>query len=369
MILSEPFTPPAAGAVAVGIGRLTLDVIVRSGGESVPARCQAGGTCGNVLANLAYLGWQAYPLMDLGDDDPGTRFVSDMQRWGVQLDLVRRIRGERTPVIIHYIRYGDGEAVHSYSSRCPFCGERLRYYEPVPTESVRQRLPLVPAARVIFFDRDSEGALLLARQCAEQGAVVVFEPNYAGKETLFPQAVGLAHILKYARDKLPDLEEREDLSGPLLLIETQGAEGLRYRDRRHGPGAWRHLPAVPAPVVRDAGGSGDWCTAGLLHRLGQEGLTGLLAAPPDDVREALRFGQALAAWGCAFEGARGAVYHGDRSALVQGVNRLSAGGSVVASAVPALPAGGSAFEEAGAFCPRCGGEKTTEFAQVRPVSR
>ncbi len=285
MISAEPFTPPAAGSIAVGIGRLTLDVIVRSGGEPLPARCQAGGTCGNVLANLAYLGWQAYPLMDLGDDDPGTRFTHDMQRWGVQLDLVRRIPGEQTPVIIHHIRYGDGEAAHSYSSRCPFCGERLRYYEPVPTESVRQRLPNVPAARVVFFDRDSEGALQLARHCAAQGAVVVFEPNYAGKETLFPQAVGLAHILKYARDKLPDLEEREDLSRPVLLIETLGAEGLRYRDRRHGPGEWQHLPAVPAPVVRDAGGSGDWCTAGLLHRLGENGLAGLLAASPDDVRE------------------------------------------------------------------------------------
>ncbi len=256
-----------------------------------------------MLANLAYLGWQAYPLTDLGDDDPGRRFTADLERWGVRMDLVRRLPGEQTPVIIHHIRYGDEGAVHSFSSRCPFCRQHLRYYEPLPTESVRERLPTVPPSRAFFFDRDSEGAVLLAEHCAEQGALVVFEPNYAGKETLFPQALRLAHVLKYSRDRLPKLEKQFDLDGPLLLIETQGAQGLRYRDRRDGPGEWQHLPALPAVVVRDAGGSGDWCTAGFLHRLGQAGLSGFLTASPEDVREALRFGQAQAAWGCGFEGA------------------------------------------------------------------
>src|SRR4051812_3650159 len=96
---SDLFAPP--DAAVVGTGRLTLDVIVRDGD---PARSQAGGTCGNVLANLACLGWRAIPLTDLGDDDPGQRFCDDLVRWGASLDLVRRVAGQQTPVIIHHVR-------------------------------------------------------------------------------------------------------------------------------------------------------------------------------------------------------------------------------------------------------------------------
>jgi fructokinase len=343
MNLADPFAPPAADAVVVGAGRLTLDVIVRDPGGGAPL-AQAGGTCGNVLCNLATLGWQAYPLMDLGDDDPGRRFLADLARWGVRPDLVRRLAGEQTPVIVHHVRTTDAGAVHSYSSRCPSCGARLRYYEPVPLASVEERLPRVPAARAFFFDRDSPGTLLLARRLAAQGALVVFEPNYAGPETAFQEAVETAHVLKFSADKLPDLGGRFSLAAPLLLVETHGADGLRYRDQRGG-GDWQHLPALPAPQVRDAGGSGDWCTAGLIHRLGQQGLAGFRAAPPEAWREALRFGQALAAWGCAFEGARGAVYHGARDDFVAAVRDLLAGRT------PALPPGPPTFEPAGAFCP------------------
>src|SRR4051794_20698222 len=121
---TDPFAP--TGAVAVGTGRLTLDVIVR---EGAPPRSQAGGTCGNVLANLAYLGWRAYPLTDLGDDDPGHRFRADLERWGARSDLLRHVSGEESPVIVHHIRDTEQGAVHSFSSRCPACGRRLRYYE------------------------------------------------------------------------------------------------------------------------------------------------------------------------------------------------------------------------------------------------
>jgi fructokinase len=362
MLPANPLTPPSAQAVVVGTGRLTLDVIIHEsaspaagggGGEPMAARSQAGGTCGNVLANLAYLGWQAYPLADLGDDDPGQRFTNDLARWGVHLDLIRHVSGEQTPVIIHYIREIQQGRSHSFSSRCPICGQRLRYHEPVYTEAVRERLPNVPDARVFFFDRDSQGAMLLARHCAGKGALIVFEPNYAGKETLFPQALQLAHVLKYSREKLPDLEAHYSLSPPGLIIETWGAEGLRYRDQRFGTGSWQHLPAVRVDAVRDAAGSGDWCTAGFIHRLGQEGLAGFRAASTDDLRDALRFGQALAALGCCFAGARGAAYACDRAAFTNAVTVLLQGGQ------PELPQGEPSFDLAGAFCPRCQGRSAS----------
>ncbi len=351
MSLPDPFVAPGADSVAVGIGRLTLDVIVR--GEEA-ARSQAGGTCGNVLADLACLGWQAYPLTDLGDDDPGRRFAADLARWGVYLDLLRFLPDQQTPVIVHHIRPSEQGAVHSFSSRCPFCDRRLRYYEPVPAESVQDRLPLVPTARALFFDRDSEGALLLARHCAARGALIVHEPNYVGPETLLPEALRVAHVLKFSREKLPGLAG-EALEGPSLLVETLGGEGLRYLDRRHGPGQWRHLPALPVAVVRDAGGSGDWATAGLIHLAGRRGAAGFQALSAEDLRSALQFGQALAAWNCAFEGARGGVYHVDRQHWQRDVRRLLAGERFD----PAEGAGPSTHDLAGSFCPGCAGVRSS----------
>jgi sugar/nucleoside kinase (ribokinase family) len=345
----DPFAAPGPDATAVGTGRLTLDVIVRTGAAP---RCQAGGTCGNVLANLAYLGWQAWPLADLGDDDPGDRFCRDLARCGARLDLVRRLPGEETPVIVHHIDQAPGgEAMHRFSSTCPICGHRLRYFEPVPTQGVLDRLPAVPDARAFFFDRDSEGAFLLARHCATKEALIVYEPNYAGREVRFEEALRLAHVFKCSREKLPGVIERLPAEGPSLLIETQGAGGLRFLDRRDGPGAWRHLPAFRVQQVRDAGGSGDWCTAGLIHLLGREGLAGFLAAGEEQVREALVFGQALGAWNCAFEGARGGAGAVSRGRFERDVKAILAGELLD----PGAHAGEAAHDLAGAFCRGCGG--------------
>jgi sugar/nucleoside kinase (ribokinase family) len=321
--------------VVVGAGRLTLDVLVRDGEPRELARAQAGGTCGNVLTNLACLGWDAYPLADVGHDEAGRRYRRDLERWGVRLDLVADCADQETPVIVHHLR--DGE--HSFSSRCPFCGYDLQYYEPVPLGRVEERLPRVPRADVFFFDRDSPGSLLLARHCRDQGALVVYEPNYAGPESQLDEALAVAHVLKFSRDKLGELAESGRLDGPELIIETLGGDGLRFLDRRVGE--WEHLPAYRVPVVRDAGGSGDWCTAGFLclNRVNRG----------EQYREALRYGMALGAWNCAFEGARGGLYHVDRQTMMRDVLRLAMGEVFD----PMDSAGRSTLDEAGAFCPGC----------------
>jgi fructokinase len=353
MLADRLFVPPSPPVGIVGTGRLTLDVIVTEGPDAPPPRSQAGGTCGNVLANLAYLGWLAHPLTCLGQDDPGLRFSHDLERWGARLDLIRYLPEVSSPVIIHRIRHLEsGQAVHSFSSRCPFCGQRLAGYEPVPRPIVEELLPLLPPAQVFFTDRDSEGSLLLARTLAERGAVIVFEPNYDGDRVLFPQMLQLCHILKYARQRLPGLADRWPFEDQLLVIETLGEAGLRYRHQRQGGRDWQELPALPVAVVRDAGGCGDWTTVGLIHVLGREGAEGLRRADPETVRQALRFGQALAAWNCAFEGARGGVYRVHREQMQRSVLDLMSG----AGGDPAAGVGAGDPPEAGRFCPRCGGQ-------------
>jgi fructokinase len=65
---------------------------------------------------------------------------------------------------------------------------------------------------------------------------------------------------------------------------------------------------LEVPEVWDTAGSGDWLTAGLLSRLAVRGRKGLRTASNGAIEQALTFGQALASWNCAFEGARGGMY-------------------------------------------------------------
>jgi fructokinase len=312
MTNDDPFMLPSRGtSIVLGTGLIALDILIPTG-EGALVGAWAGGTCGNVLTALAYLGWSAYPLARLGDE-PTAQFVcEDMGRWGVHLDHVTTDAEGSTPVIIQHIRRSpSGEALHSFSYRCPLCGAYLPDYRPVRANTVAQLLPQLPPANVFFFDRTPRGALQLARHCTEHGGLVVYEPSGVGDPGLFQQALSLAHIVKYSHERLSEARETiEEAAGPLLVVETLGRDGLRFRSRLAGRRRrkWVEVEAFPVKDVQDTAGAGDWCTAGLIHRLGQEGLAGFLRTNSSQLMEALEFGQALAAWNCLFEGARGGMY-------------------------------------------------------------
>ena len=88
-----------------------------------------------------------------------------------------------------------------------------------------------------------------------------------------------------------------------------GERGLMYRHRFGRESArWRHLGAIPVRSLRIRVGAGDWCTAGFIANATAGGQDGLRRAGARGVRDALRYGQTLAAWSCSFEGARGGMY-------------------------------------------------------------
>ena len=76
-----------------------------------------------------------------------------------------------------------------------------------------------------------------------------------------------------------------------------------------------HLKAIPAPRLADTCGAGDWCTAGLIAKAAIGGHNRFRRAGARAARAALRYGQALAAWNCGFEGARGGMYAVSRLAF------------------------------------------------------
>jgi sugar/nucleoside kinase (ribokinase family) len=317
-------TEPKAAISILGTGLLALDIVIDSDSQH-SSRLWAGGTLGNVLIILSYLGWRAYPVARLNGDTASKLVLRDLKRWGVQLDFIRQKPTADTPIIVHLIsRNRDGQPYHKYSWICPHCGAWLPTYKPVTDAAARQIAETIDQPQVFFFDRVSRSALTLAESCARKGALIVFEPSANGDVKLLPEAFAIAHIVKYASDRTGLFSQYLSGSNPLIEIETLGREGLRYRCRldNHKTREWQTLAAYPISNLKDAAGSGDWCTAGLLHCIGQRGLAGLKGLTDTKLRAALRLGQAMATWNCGFEGARGGMYMVDKTTFQYAINQI-----------------------------------------------
>ena len=310
-----------------GTGLIALDLVMGAEEDS-PVRNFAGGTCGNVLSIMGYLGWEAYPIARMNGDPASQRVRSDMRKWGVQLKFAGCAPTSHTPIIIQQIKRGrDGVPRHRFVWSCPHCGQWLPGYKAVTLNAVEKILPDLASASVFFMDRLSPAALVLAEEAAKKGALVFFEPSAKSDEKLLGQALKLTHVIKYADQRLDSLGKLIERSPSLRLeVQTLGEKGLRYRHRLAKQfTSWQQSDAIKAPVLADTCGSGDWCTAGILSMLAEDGLAGFVAAGAPGIREALRYGQAMAAWNCGFEGARGGMYAMDRKVVDRQITALLEG--------------------------------------------
>ena len=293
-----------------GTGLIALDLVIGPDSET-PVRCWAGGTCGNVLSILAWLGWDAYPVARMNDDMASEHVRRDLARWGVHLDWTTCAPTTHTPIVVQQIRRGrDGRPRHRFSWSCPRCGEWLPPFKAITIDAVERIRPALTDASAFFLDRLSRATLVLAAEASARGAVVVFEPSSKASDGLVAEAIALAHVIKYADDRLAGIRGvMEDSSATLLEVQTCGEQGFKYRHRLgRGLTGWMHLKAVPVPRVADTCGAGDWCTAGLIAKAAVGGQEGLRRTGARGIRAALRYGQTLAAWNCNFEGARGGMY-------------------------------------------------------------
>lgn len=298
-------TPP----IIVGTGLITLDVIINQQNDAGP-QILAGGTCGNVLAILAFLGWDSYPVARLNDDVFASKLIADLKKWKVKTDFINLPPTVDAPIIVQKLKKNSkGESYHKFSWTCPKCGAWLPSYKPVLAQTIREISHQFPTPQVFFFDRVSRSALLQAEKFSSEGAIVFFEPSGVSDDRLFKEALGLAHVVKYAQDRGASFKDMIALARPLVEIETLGSTGLRYRTSLgfSSTRQWNFLPAF-ITTVSDAAGAGDWCTAGIIHSLAKEGYSSLNRISHKDFCEALRLGQVMASWTCRFEGPRGGMY-------------------------------------------------------------
>ncbi len=248
-----------------------------------PVAAEAGGTCGNVLARLAALGWNARPQIKLWDGDGGRKLAESLAARGCDCRYV------------------------TFSEKGGFCGLRVthRYdqltglrkrsistfgpkgrFGAVRELRVRDEVPEFLASveetpQVYFFDRPMAGPRALAEEFGRRGAMVVYECEGLSDPAAVAKAVRAAHIIKFSDENVPDVGFCAEFPDK-LFIQTLGSEGIRFS--LYGA-PWVHIPAaVPPGEVVDTEGCGDAVTAVLIDKLGRNYASNLTAP---QVREAL----------------------------------------------------------------------------------
>jgi sugar/nucleoside kinase (ribokinase family) len=295
----------AKGTVIAGTGFIPLDIVYR---DDAPKRMRAttGGTCGNVLAILAFLGWDSYPIARHDQSAIAQTIQDDLKPWAVHHDFLHIEPTVLPPVVVQRIfAKPRGGKTHSFLWTCPGCGAPLPTYKPVLASRVPEVVARLPKVKAFFFDRVSRAALSLARAASEAGSVVIFEPSMIGEPRLFTEALSICDVLKYSQERITNVNELRGKANPLVEIETLGSAGLRYR---FGKRRWVEMSAYALRQPVDTSGAGDWLTAGLVHKLCQHGRLGLDKVTENQVQGAIKLGQAMATWNCQFQGARGAMY-------------------------------------------------------------
>lgn len=285
--------------ICVGAGLISLDVLIWEG-KRIPVSFYVGGTCGNVMMILSYMGWETYPIARLDSTKDGMRVLADMEKHNVHTDFVSTNDG-KTPVIVqrNFINK-DGIPTHRFESR-PNMG---RFYLDFKSLTMRQadevigRIDFVP--KVFFFDRVSPAILKLAIIFKEKGSVIFFEPSSrSGNVILFNKCVEVSDIIKFSEQRIKDIKQFESYKDK-LFIQTQGAKGLSYRLNF----GWIHLEPVANDKVIDTAGAGDWTTAAFINELFKT-RNRISDISVVEIERALNDAQKIGAQSCSYEGARG----------------------------------------------------------------
>jgi fructokinase len=321
-----PFAVNGNKQVCSGTGLVALDVVYGINPQVGP-RIWAGGSCGNVLAILAYLGWHSIPVARLRHDSFARKLIDDLSQWEVDTSLICQEDTGATPIIIQkIISDGHGAPRHRFEFTCPNCQSWLPRFRPIRARDVDHIVDEMPQSSVFYLDRVTAGTLELARRNRERGALIVFEPSNIGDRRLFSKCLQITDILKYSHDRLGCYEELSRDINVTLQIETLGSEGLRYRrNKSNCQDNWKHIRSFSVSGVKDAAGSGDWCTAGLIHYLHVNERNELFDIHDKEIEEALYYGQALAALNCLYEGARGSMYGLSREVFADLVEKILSG--------------------------------------------
>lgn len=261
----------------IGSGTYNLDIIVVRGYPEWPQMRpftdnvvleEVGGTCGNVMSILAWMGWGARPLACLDDSPEGRKITEDLGRYGCDCRYVQNAPGGGTTLLrCTHKKTAEGKHIMSVRAGSPGGGRfhnrrflRARDEAPAFLESLEE----VPA--VFFFDDSAAGNRTLAKGLRERGSLVYFEPSRLASNTDFA-AVAASDVIKFSDENIPDVTFT-DAYPDKVFIQTMGARGVRIKYKGK---PWELLAARPAACVVDTEGAGDWFTSAFLDYLAGRG--------------------------------------------------------------------------------------------------
>ncbi len=286
--------------ICVGAGLISLDILLKNEG-SRPVSYYVGGTCGNIMMLLSYMGWSTYPIARLDNSKYTDRLLADMHKYNVNTEYISTDSGS-TPVIIQRnIIDKDGHPTHKFECR----GGNGRFYLNFSSLTKKQAHDILSEIdifpNVFFFDRVSPAIIDMAKEFKEKGALIYFEPSCKISEKHFTECVELADVIKFANQRIPDTSYFDGIYDT-IIIQTLGDKGLRFRYNSQ----WINLPPIQNNNVIDTVGAGDWTSAALIYQLGDYSRQQILQSITiTDMKVLLQKAQKVGSMSCSYEGARG----------------------------------------------------------------
>ncbi|HEY8096417.1 MAG TPA: carbohydrate kinase family protein, partial [Methylobacter sp.] len=218
--------PEAAPPKILGTGLIALDIVLDSNKQLLSYGL--GGSAGNVLSILASLGWSSSPIGKLGCDVAAEIILEEFRRLNANLQLIVQEHSIPTPVVYQHQLDWESGKTHKFSFACPVCGVKRSWHAPnidLPPPEVLDAVQ----PNVVYMDRATALGVQVAEYYKSRDVMVFFEPSEVGTDPeLFRQALAVADVVKYADDRLEDLEAF-DRSHVFVEICTKGSAGLRFR--------------------------------------------------------------------------------------------------------------------------------------------
>lgn len=238
----------------LGAGTFPLDNLQEKTGKDIKTIYQhVGGTCGNVMSILAWMGWHTLPAARLDNSETGLLIKADLESYGCDTRLVSNTPDGGTTILDIIHKTGrDGKPKTAYMAHSPRGGRFVnhRFWTLKQAQALFDSLEEMPD--VFFFDRCAPGNILLAQLFHERGVLVYYEPNEPVDRN-FLRAVATSDIVKFSNEKHPDVSFTEGFTDK-LFIQTLNEKGLRFKLRAEG---WMTIPPEHNPHAVDGEGAGD----------------------------------------------------------------------------------------------------------------
>ena len=295
------------GLTCLGVGTFPLDnLMVKHSKDDVETIYQhVGGTAGNVMSILAWMGWHSLPAARLDDSEVGLQLKADLESYGCDTRYLTNTPDGGTTILDIIHKTGrDGKPKTAYLAHSPRGGRFVnhRFWTLKQAQELFDSLEEMPD--VFLFDRCAPGNILLAQLFHERGVLVYYEPNEPVDRN-FLRAVAASDIVKVSNEKHPDVSFIEGFTDK-LFIQTMSEKGLRFKLRAEG---WITIPPEHNPHAVDGEGAGDWTTSAFIHEMGHHRMLTFDRIHLPNVTHCLEEAQRVASQSVSYIGAKGLIHH------------------------------------------------------------